>query len=534
MLPCCDRTACDQCIVELVDTRNRPFRFACSFCNALAKIELILDENDRPVECKLKPDVDASRALDKNLEDLNRYLVDKFEYGLKTLEERFDCKENYLQKRKKYLSEEIHIQVETIKNHLDELEELMKEELDSSCRNALINMNKFEKSNRHCLIDMIGELENLKLNEASYYKEGEGLSRQMQKQSVNKCLLNLDELNKLNKNLSEMINEIKFTPNIDMPSASVIGTLKAIKEINLLEQFKTIKTQTFINKIQSIPDSSQRMPITPRYVCIPDKFNLIFTDSQTKQIIQLTLDTGDFVRSTNLNGVLKNPDGICLQPKTGHLYVSDSELNVVFKLDSGFNVLKKFGQRDLKWPRGLFYDSDDTDTPNRLYVCDYSNSRVAIYNEHEQLRDCLSIFLNKNQTNIKINEIEDEIKFCPFNVNVTKTFIYVTDDWTGGNCIRMFDKKTHALIRNIGDVNAWNPLSIIVDDNGNVFTVARLYYETGNSHLFCFNRDGELLYKTNLNINSELIGDVIIDNFTDRTKSRMICCGDKKLHYINF
>ena len=75
---------------------------------------------------------------------------------------------------------------------------------------------------------------------------------------------------------------------------------------------------------------------------------------------------------------------------------------------------------------------------------------------------------------------------------------------------------------------------MIIDDNGNIFTIARLYYETGSTHLFCFNKNGELLYKTNLNLNSESICDIIIDNQTDRNKNRIICCGDKKLHYINF
>ena len=73
-----------------------------------------------------------------------------------------------------------------------------------------------------------------------------------------------------------------------------------------------------------------------------------------------------------------------------------------------------------------------------------------------------------------------------------------------------------------------------IDDNGNIFTIAHQYYETGNSHLYCFNKNGEILYKTNLNINSELITDFVIDNITDRNKIRMIACGEKKIHFIEF
>lgn len=330
----------------------------------------------------------------------------------------------------------------------------MKDDLNQSCRNALINLEKFEKTNRHNLVDMITENENLKLN-ASRLESNDlkNLSKVLQKQSVNKCLSNLNDLNKVNKTINEMINEIKFSPNSETPDQSIIGALKTVNEINFVEQFKVIKKQTFISKIKSVPN--QQMPITPKFICIADQFNLFFTDSQSKQLVQLSLDSGDFIRATNINGVLRNPDGICIQHRTGHIYISDSELNVVFKLDSQFNVIKKFGQKDLKWPRGLAFDSDDSDTPNRLYVCDYSNSRVAVYNEHEQLRDCLTVAINDSY---KYADIDNEVKFCPFNITIAKSNIYVTDDWTGGNCIRVFDKKTHDLLRSVGDLNAWNPL----------------------------------------------------------------------------
>lgn len=57
------------------------------------------------------------------------------------------------------------------------------------------------------------------------------------------------------------------------------------------------------------------------------------------------------------------------------------------------------------------------------------------------------------------------IIYSKFSLNKV---IYVTDDWTGGNCVRIFDKSTHRLIRNVGDLNAWNPLGLLVDDMGNM------------------------------------------------------------------
>lgn len=130
--------------------------------------------------------------------------------------------------------------------------------------------------------------------------------------------------------------------------------------------------------------------------------------------------------------------------------------------------------------------------------------------------------------------IEEELKFCPLNVFVTKTLIYVTDDWTGGNCIRIFDKHSHRLLRNVGDLNAWNMLGLVVDDIGNIFSVGRLYYETGSTHLFCFSKDGDLLYKTNLNISNECVTDIVLDKYTSRLSNRIICSGDKKIHFFQF
>ena len=85
-------------------------------------------------------------------------------------------------------------------------------------------------------------------------------------------------------------------------------------------------------------------------------------------------------------------------------------------------------------------------SPNRLYVCDYSNHKVAIFNEHDQLRDFLEISVmdehvpsfNKtvieNEYPVDTSEpnvnLDDPAKFCPLNVLVTKKckFLLFYDD----------------------------------------------------------------------------------------------------------
>ena len=68
----------------------------------------------------------------------------------------------------------------------------------------------------------------------------------------------------------------------------------------------------------------------------------------------------------------------------------------------------------------------------------------------------------------------------------------------------------------------------------NRFTIARLYYETGITHLFCFSDDGKVLYKTNLNINNDSVGDFVVDKYTNRSNNRLICSSSNKIQYYQF
>ncbi len=194
-------------------------------------------------------------------------------------------------------------------------------------------------------------------------------------------------------------------------------------------------------------------------------------------------------------------------------------------------------------PRGIFYD-ETSHNGNCLYVCDQLNERVVIYNDQEQLRGEIRLTpahrlvpsyntLNKGSYS---NEIEEEFKFSPVSVTVTSSHIYVCDEWVSSNCIRVFDKVTKDLIRNIGDLQAWNPLGTFIDSNDNIYTIARLYYETGVPYIFCFSKTGKLMFKTNLNISdySDQIRDFLVDKYTDVTNYGLVVAGDSRLHFLRF
>jgi hypothetical protein len=85
LLPCCGQTACDKCIIQCLVVQQKTNLLICPFCNASSGIELINDERGN-IECKLKPNHDASRALEKNLIDINNFLINKMESAIKQTE----------------------------------------------------------------------------------------------------------------------------------------------------------------------------------------------------------------------------------------------------------------------------------------------------------------------------------------------------------------------------------------------------------------------------------------------------------------
>lgn len=235
----------------------------------------------------------------------------------------------------------------------------MKQKLADSCRNSSQNLRAFCQ-NHQANIDQIKEsTSDLKLKAFSYAdgrkidsekshaghtKEEVYLNTLPQQNSINRILQHMSDLSRLNGSVSNYIDGIKFYPNIEPFTDAVVGNLKTIKHIEQEEQFKSVKSQREISSVRMAPDSKKRMPMSPQYLTILDEFNILFTDSYSKRLTQITLETGDYVQSTSLNGALKNPSGLCVNQKNGFIYVVDLELPSIFKLDRNFNILKQFGK----------------------------------------------------------------------------------------------------------------------------------------------------------------------------------------------
>ena len=82
ILPCCRRSACQKCILKMLSTKSGSpeYVFECVFCQKISKVKAIGDE------IKLESDDVAARELKKNLNEINRYVLNKLENSMRNME----------------------------------------------------------------------------------------------------------------------------------------------------------------------------------------------------------------------------------------------------------------------------------------------------------------------------------------------------------------------------------------------------------------------------------------------------------------
>ena len=83
ILPCCKRSACNKCIMESstpIETSDREILFNCHFCKSKTKVYV---ENK---ECRLEHDEMIENEFDKNLIEINHYLIKKTDNAMKNVE----------------------------------------------------------------------------------------------------------------------------------------------------------------------------------------------------------------------------------------------------------------------------------------------------------------------------------------------------------------------------------------------------------------------------------------------------------------
>jgi hypothetical protein len=156
VLPCCQRIACNKCILKFLEKSSQSNShgyhvFECPYCNISSKIGLSRDGTN---ECDLAKDHIIEKELETQLTELNHFLVKRVEHSLANLDDRLESTEKLLSKRKKFFENEIHEQVAALKAHLDKLEISMIEKLEKSSENMSKNIDIFKIDQQKTIEDI--------------------------------------------------------------------------------------------------------------------------------------------------------------------------------------------------------------------------------------------------------------------------------------------------------------------------------------------------------------------------------------------
>ena len=198
-----------------------------------------------------------------------------------------------------------------------------------------------------------------------------------------------------------------------LPETSTTDCYELIrtKPSGLIEMYKSITLPSY--SVCSYGSKNSQLQ-SPRGVAIDKKMNRIYIADRGNQRIQVISDTGKFVFSFS-HVELQGPKGICVHEGLSFVFVTVCDKNSVhcYTLDGQF--VRRVGS--LGYGTGRFNQPCGiaTDTSCRVYVCDFGNDRIQVFN-----RDLCyqTILTNKvtRPTDIKVvNEnvfILDQRKSC--------------------------------------------------------------------------------------------------------------------------
>lgn len=169
------------------------------------------------------------------------------------------------------------------------------------------------------------------------------------------------------------------------------------------------------------------------------------------------------------------PTGIALGT-AGEIYVADSNLGFVARLNSKGEGIGVIGLGELHRPVGVAFDA----ATQRLYVADTQDHDIKVFDEEGRLLHTLG----------RRGEKPGEFNF-PTYIALAKGELYVAD--TMNARVQVLDAETGDPRRVIGErgINVGNlarPKGVSVDSEGNVYIVESYY-----DYLLVFNNKGEFL-----------------------------------------
>ncbi|MBF0341822.1 MAG: 6-bladed beta-propeller [Magnetococcales bacterium] len=157
------------------------------------------------------------------------------------------------------------------------------------------------------------------------------------------------------------------------------------------------------------------------------------------------------------------------------VFVADSELGLVARLDAQGKPVGVIGRGELKRPTGLAWNAEK----RILYVADTAADQIRLYDREGKLLEIVG----------KGGDKDGEFN-SPTHLAFARNQLYIADTLNAriqimdeeGNFIRTLGKRG----RMMGDMS--RPKGVAVDGEGNIYVVESFY-----DHVLIFNRDGQFL-----------------------------------------
>lgn len=215
--------------------------------------------------------------------------------------------------------------------------------------------------------------------------------------------------------------------------------------------------------------------VRPQQVATDNMGKIFITDPGLQSIFVFDENLGEFTvwNERSLNFSLPSPIGVAYAENS--VWVTDSELALIYQLNLSGELINKFGHDVLQRPTGITFDSDK----QRFFISDTAASDIKVFNTMGELIDTWG------------GSGDEEGQFNhPTYLVYHQDRLYVVDSLNARIQILDADGRFMQSVgqRGLYVGNFSLPKGIALDSDGNIY-VSESYYD----HVLIYNRQGELL-----------------------------------------